>query len=179
MPLATPAPSPAAPPPPPHPAASAIDATRWLAVGSLLALIVLSLAWELWLAPLRPGGSWLALKALPLLIPLPGLLRNRMYTYRWLSLLVWVYFTEGVVRATSDSGLSAVLAGVETLLCVLLFVACALHVRIRLKAAGKEAIEADKQRHAAAIGAAADPVETVPSLAAADAVPPASGTPRP
>ena len=34
----------------------------------------------------------------------PGLLRNRMYTYRWLSLLVWLYFTEGVVRAASDRG---------------------------------------------------------------------------
>ena len=54
--------------------------TRTLAVGSLLGLIALSLAWELWLAPLRPGGSWLVLKALPLCIPLAGLLKNRMYT---------------------------------------------------------------------------------------------------
>ena len=77
--------------------------TRTLAVGSLLALIVLGLAWELWLAPLRPGGSWLALKVLPLTLPLAGLLKNRMYTYRWLSLLVWIYFTEGTVRATRRS----------------------------------------------------------------------------
>ena len=26
-----------------------------------------------------------------------------MYTYRWVSLLVWLYFIEGVVRATSDA----------------------------------------------------------------------------
>ncbi|MDP1936524.1 MAG: DUF2069 domain-containing protein, partial [Hylemonella sp.] len=127
-------------------------------VGSLLGLIVLCLAWELWLAPLRPGGSWLVLKVLPLTLPLAGLLKNRMYTYRWLSLLVWIYFTEGAVRAASDSGLSAVLAGIEVLLCVLLFVACALHVRIRQRAAGEEAVAADKARHAAATGAAADPV---------------------
>jgi len=132
--------------------------TRQLAVGSLLALIVLGLAWELWLAPLRPGGSWLVLKVLPLTLPLAGLLKNRMYTYRWLSLLVWIYFTEGATRAFSDSGLSAVLAGIQVLLCVALFVACAMHVRIRLRAAGTEAVEADKVRHAAAIGAAADPV---------------------
>ncbi|MCM5678378.1 DUF2069 domain-containing protein [Schlegelella sp. S2-27] len=112
---------------------SLVDHTRTLAVGSLLGLIVLGLAWELWLAPLRPGGSWLALKVLPLTLPLAGLLRHRMYTYRWVSLMVWIYFTEGAVRATSDSGLSAVLAAVEVLLCLLLFVACALHVRIRLK----------------------------------------------
>ncbi len=135
--------------------------TRHIAVGSLLAMIVLGLAWELWLAPLRPGGSWLVLKVLPLTLPLTGLLKNRMYTYRWLSLLVWIYFTEGVVRAVSDGGLSAVLAGIQVVLCVALFVACAMHVRLRLRAAGSVAVEADKLRHAAAIGAAADPVPPV------------------
>lgn len=110
-----------------------IDLTRALAVGSLTGLILLGLAWELWLAPLRPGGSWLALKVLPLLLPLSGLLRHRMYTYRWVSLLVWIYFTEGVVRATSDRGFSAVLAAIEVVLCLLLFTACALHVRWRLR----------------------------------------------
>ena len=107
--------------------------TRILAVGSLLGLILLSLAWELWLAPLRPGGSWLALKALPLCIPLAGLLKNRMYTYRWVSLVVWLYFTEGVVRASGDRPPGNWLALAETLLCLLLFTACALHVRLRLK----------------------------------------------
>ncbi len=134
--------------------------SRALAVGSLVGLIVLGLLWEMWLAPLRPGGSWLVLKVLPLTIPLAGLLKNRMYTYRWVSLVVWLYFTEGVVRAWSDKGLSATLAGIEVFLCVTLFVAVTLHVRTRLKAAGTEAIEADKIRHAAAIGAAADPVPT-------------------
>ena len=110
-----------------------IDATRWLAVGSLGALIVLGLAWEMWLAPLRPGGSLLALKVLPLCIPLAGLLKNRMYTYRWLSLMVWLYFTEGAVRAWSDKPPGNYLAMIEVLLCLLLFTACALHVRIRLK----------------------------------------------
>jgi uncharacterized membrane protein len=146
---------------PPSPLPSSARAVRWtrvLAVGSLLGLIVLGLAWELWLAPLRPGGSWLVLKVLPLTIPLAGLLKNRMYTYRWVSLLVWLYFTEGVVRAWSDKGLSAGLAAIEVLLCVLLFVACAVHVRMRLKAAGKEAVAADAARRAIEIGAAADPV---------------------
>ena len=114
---------------------SFVSRTRALAVASLLGLIVLCLAWELWLAPLRPGGSWLALKALPLTLPLAGLLKNRMYTYRWVSLLVWVYFTEGVVRATSDRGPSVPLAIIEVLLCLALFTACALHVRWRLRSA--------------------------------------------
>ncbi len=106
--------------------------TRWLAVGSLLGLILLGLGWELLWAPLRPGGSWLALKALPLCIPLAGLLKNRMYTYRWVSLMVWLYFTEGAVRAYSDRPPSNYLAMVEVLLCLALFTACALHVRLRL-----------------------------------------------
>ena len=112
---------------------SFVARTRALAVASLLGLIVLCVAWELWLAPLRPGGSWLVLKALPLTLPLAGLLKNRMYTYRWVSLLVWLYFTEGVVRATSDRGPGVPLAILEVLLCLALFVACALHVRWRLR----------------------------------------------
>ena len=130
--------------------ARAVNATRWLAVGSLLGLIVLGFLWEMWLAPLREGGSWLVLKVLPLTIPLAGLLKNRMYTYRWVSLIVWLYFTEGVVRATSDTGPSVWLALIQTLLCVALFVACALHVRIRLRAAGKEAVAADVASNTAA-----------------------------
>ena len=114
--------------------------SRRLTVASLLGLILFGLAWELWLAPLRPGGSWLALKVLPLCLPLAGLLKNRMYTYRWLSLLVWLYFTEGVVRATSESGAGAWLAALEVLLCLSLFAGCVLHIRLRLKTARVEAL---------------------------------------
>ncbi|MEO7151964.1 MAG: DUF2069 domain-containing protein [Burkholderiaceae bacterium] len=112
---------------------AAIAWTRGLAIACVLGLIALGLAWELWLAP--TGRGTLALKVLPLLLPLPGLLRHRMYTYRWLSLLVWLYFAEGVVRATSERGLGALLAAIEVLLCLLLFAACAAHVRWRLRAA--------------------------------------------
>ena len=109
----------------------AIVWTRSIAVGCVLALIVLGLAWELWLAP--TGQRTLALKVLPLALPLGGLLRYRMYTYRWLSLLVWLYFAEGVVRATSDRGPSVPLAVVEVVLCIAFFAACATHVRWRLR----------------------------------------------
>ena len=112
---------------------SLVTTTRVLAVGSLLGLIILGLAWELVLAPLRPGGSWIALKVLPLCVPLAGLLKNRMYTYRWVTLLVWLYFTEGVVRAYSDKAPGNYLAMIQVALCLALFVACAMHVRLRLK----------------------------------------------
>ena len=107
--------------------------TRLLALGSLAGLIVLGIAWEMFLAPIRPGGSLLALKVLPLVIPLAGIWKNRMYTYRWVSLMVWLYFTEGVVRAWSDRPPGSYLAMLEVLLCLLLFAACAQHVRLRFK----------------------------------------------
>ncbi len=111
----------------------AVEATRWLAVASVIALIVQGLAWELWLAPLRPGGSWWAVKVLPLCIPLAGLLRRRMYTYRWTALLVWFYFMEGAWRASGHRAIDVPFALVEVFLSLLLFIACVLHVRLRLR----------------------------------------------
>ena len=122
----------------PQNSSSLVATTRFLAVGSLLGLIILGLAWELVLAPIRPGGSLLALKVVPLCFPLAGLLKNRMYTYRWVSLMVWLYFTEGAVRAYSDKAPSNYYAMVEVLLCLSLCVACALHVRLRLNSVVKE-----------------------------------------
>lgn len=106
---------------------------RALALLSTVGLVVLSLAWELKLAPLPGGSGALAWKALPLCLALAGLLKHKLYTFRWLSLLVWLYFTEGIVRGTTDKGLSQALALGELALSVLLFVSCALYVRLRLK----------------------------------------------
>lgn len=102
-----------------------------MAVFATVGLIVLGLAWELWLAP--TGSGTLAVKVLPLLLPLPGLWRFRLYTYRWVSLFVWLYFIEGVVRASGDRGISAWLAGVEIVLSLALFVAAAAHVKARFR----------------------------------------------
>ncbi len=107
--------------------------SRNLAVASTLALILLCLAWELWLAP--TGRGTLALKALPLLAAPFGLWRYRMYTYRWLALVIWLYALEGLVRATSEGGLGQVLAGLEVVLSLVVFTACTAHIRQRLAAA--------------------------------------------
>lgn len=104
---------------------------RVLALAGTVGLIMLGLAWELWLAP--TGTGTLAVKVLPLVLCLAGLLRHRLYTYRWLSLLVWAYFTEGVVRATTEAGLSQVLAATEIVLTLALFAACTLYIRWRLR----------------------------------------------
>ncbi|MEY2593068.1 MAG: hypothetical protein RI972_757 [Pseudomonadota bacterium] len=122
-----------APPSPPGAADRVVQTTRALSIAALLGLVVLGLAWELVLAP--TGNRTLVLKVIPLLFPLFGLLKHRLYTHRWVSLLVWLYFTEGVVRATSDPYPSWVLALVEVLLCLVLFTASAVHVRWRLQQA--------------------------------------------
>jgi uncharacterized membrane protein len=103
---------------------------RWLAGASLAALLVLCLAWELWLAPLRPGGSLLALKAAPLALPLGGILAGRRYTYQWSSMLILGYFAEGVVRAWSERGLSQSLALGEIALSLAFFGAALAYARL-------------------------------------------------
>ena len=107
------------------------------AVGSLLALIVLCVAWELFLAPLRPGGSWLVLKVVPLLVPLIGVLKRNLYTLQWSSMMILLYLTEGIVRGASDRGLSATLGLIEVaLVCVFFF--CAIFYLMPYKKAAKK-----------------------------------------
>jgi uncharacterized membrane protein len=108
---------------------------RALASGLLVALIALCVAWELWLAPLRPGGSYLALKAAPLTIPLLGILLGKRYTYQWSSMFVLAYFTEGVVRVWAERGTSQLLAGAEVALSVLFFVTVVAYSRLTRAAA--------------------------------------------
>jgi uncharacterized membrane protein len=108
-----------------------VKAARAAALGGLLALIVLGLAWELWLAP--TGRGTLAIKVLPLVFCVAGLWRHRMYTFRWLSLLVWLYVLEGTVRATTESGVSQALATGEVVLSLWLFSWSALYIRWRLR----------------------------------------------
>ena len=104
--------------------------TRWLAVGSLLGLIVLGLAWELWLAPLRPGGSLVGLKALPLALALPGIFAGKRYTFQWSSMLILAYFAEGATRAWAEAGLSRALAWLEIALALAFFVAAVSFARL-------------------------------------------------
>jgi len=107
-----------------------VKALRNTASAALIALIVLCIAWELWLAPLRPGGSFIALKALPLALPLGGILSGRRYTYQWSSMLILAYLAEGVTRAWSERGLSQLLASAEIVLSVAFFLAAVSYARL-------------------------------------------------
>jgi uncharacterized membrane protein len=97
---------------------------------SLISLILLGLFCELWLAPLRPGGSMLALKVLPLFLPLSGVLRGRRYTFQWASMLILAYFIEGAVRAASDTAPSSWLAGGEIALTLVFFASAVAYARM-------------------------------------------------
>ncbi|HEU4353173.1 MAG TPA: DUF2069 domain-containing protein [Burkholderiales bacterium] len=108
---------------------------RMAAAGALGALIVLGLAWELWLAPLRPGGSLLALKALPLALALGGILKGKRYTYQWSSMLILAYLAEGVTRAWSEAGMARALANAEIILSLAFFAAAVSYARLTRAAA--------------------------------------------
>lgn len=112
------------------------------AIGSLLALIALLVAWEMVVAPLHPGGSFLALKALPLLIPLRGVIKRDIYTLQWSSMVILLYFTEGVVRAWSDrEEMSRFMAMGEVALVCVYFLCALLYLRPYKKAAKRLAKE--------------------------------------
>ena len=113
-----------------------------LASASLVRLIVLCVLWELVLAPLRPGGSWMVIKAIPLLAPLPGTLRRNVYTMQWASMMILLYFTEGVVRAWSERGMSQLLASLEILFATVFFFCAIFFLRPYKRAAKQLASEA-------------------------------------
>jgi len=112
-----------------------LRALRLAASVSLIGLLLLCLAWEMWLAPLRPGGSLLALKALPLSLPIPGVLNGRRYTYQWSLMLILAYFAEGVARAWSERGPSQWLAAAEIVLSLAFFVSAVAYARLTRAAA--------------------------------------------
>jgi uncharacterized membrane protein len=124
---------------------STADLLHRLAVASLIGLLVLCVLWEFVLAPLRPGGSWMVIKALPLLLPLSGTIRRNVYTMQWASMMILLYFTEGVVRAWSERGMSQLLASLEILFATVFFFCAIFFLRPYKRAAKKLASEAIKK----------------------------------
>lgn len=124
-----------------------VAGSRALALTATIALALLIawlLAWEWWLAPLRPGGSWLLLKVLPLCVAFPGIARRSIYTFQWTSMLILLYLGEAGVRAGSDpASMSRAMAWGEGLLALLVFGAVVLYVR-----PFKRAARAARNRHA-------------------------------
>jgi uncharacterized membrane protein len=108
---------------------TAPESWRRTTTALLATLALMEICWELWLAPLRPGGSWLALKALPLVALWPGVARSRTRALQWTLLLLPWYFAEGVVRGFSESGRHALCAATAAVLSVATIAAGLAYVR--------------------------------------------------
>jgi uncharacterized membrane protein len=106
---------------------------RYATAAAATALCVFCIAWEIWLAPLRPGAWLLSLKAVPLLLALPGLWRGHLRTFQWWSMLILIYLAEGLVRGMSDPGPSATLGWIEAGLSTVIFLFILLYCRARLQ----------------------------------------------
>lgn len=105
------------------------------ALVSLVALFLWCIAWEIWLAPLKPGGTFMFLKALPLAFAIRGVAKGSLYTLQWSSMLILLYFMEGVVRVASDPpGPSILMAWIEIVLSSVFFVAALAYLRPAKKA---------------------------------------------
>jgi uncharacterized membrane protein len=112
-----------------------------LAVAAFVDLFILCVAWEWFISPLRPGGSWLIMKGIPLLIAIPGIWKGNVYTMQWASMLILLYVTEGLVRIL-ENGANFWLALLEIVLATIAFV-CLL---IYLKPIKKEAKSLAKKK---------------------------------
>jgi uncharacterized membrane protein len=115
-----------------------------IATAAFVDLFILCVAWEWFISPLRPGGSWLILKAIPLLFAIPGLWKGNVYTMQWASMLVLLYITEGLVRIL-ETGANFWMAALETVVGTVGFVCLLMYlkpIKARAKAAKKERVAA-------------------------------------
>ncbi len=87
------------------------------AIASYTALILLVLLWEGWLAPSPhpAAGFWLAVKGVPLLLPARGVFKGNPRTIVIASLIVLLYFIEGIVLAYASHGPGGLSRTVATL----------------------------------------------------------------
>ena len=95
-------------------------------------------AWELQIAPLRSGGSWLALKVIPLLLPLPALLRGGAYAMQLAIFVSMLYLFEGAARVFEAHPV-AILAMIELALAVCFLAAAIVYLRPMKVAARRSA----------------------------------------
>jgi len=114
-----------------------------LALAAFVDLFILCVCWEWFISPLRPEGSWLILKALPLLLPMRGIWKGNVYTMQWASMLILLYITEGLVRI-SESGWNFYLAILETLLATIAFVCLLMYLKpIKAEAKAKNKTQSE------------------------------------
>ncbi len=109
---------------------------RWLALIAYALLLTLVVTWEAWLAPATPvtRAFWLGVKTIPLLVVLPGLWRGSDRVHVLATLLVLLYFCEGVATAYTGGkagALRELAYGAGEIFAALLFIgAASFYVRL-------------------------------------------------
>jgi uncharacterized membrane protein len=121
---------------------------KYVLIASLafIGLFIQCVAWEWFIAPLRPGGSWMVLKGLPLLLAIPGIWKAKNYTMQWASMLILIYMTEGLVRLF-ESGANFWMALLETLLSVIGFIALLMYLKPLKQEYKRQKKEKESQSH--------------------------------
>ncbi|MBT1065149.1 DUF2069 domain-containing protein [Bowmanella sp. Y26] len=105
---------------------------RILALSSYLGLLGFSILWHFVLTS-EGQYSWLFLFlmwVLPLLLPLPGLLKGKPYTHAWANFILMFYLLHGltgVYALEQEYGYAAV----EVVLASLAFIGCSFFARLR------------------------------------------------
>jgi len=114
-----------------------------LATAAFIDLFILCVCWEWFISPLRPNGSWLILKGLPLLFAIPGLWKGKVYTMQWASMLILLYLTEGLVRIL-ETGANFWLAVLEIILATTGFICLLMYLKpIKKEAKAKKKLQAE------------------------------------
>ena len=118
-----------------------------LATAAFIDLFILCIAWEWFISPLRPGGSWLILKSIPLLFAIPGLWQGKAYTMQWASMLILLYVTEGLVRIL-ETGTNFWMALLEILLATTAFICLLIYlkpIKKQAKSLAKQKLQAEQK----------------------------------
>ena len=97
---------------------------------SLIALIFLNLLWEIGFNPIHSKTTWMVLKSAILLVPLVGILKKDRYTFQWSSMLIMIFFIEGVVRFYSEGGISQSIALCQIILSFIFFMSAMFFCRL-------------------------------------------------
>ena len=106
---------------------------RWLTlIGYGLLILLLVMWYGVWSPSTLPLGLVLFFLLLPLMFPLLGMIRGKIYTHAWMSILILFYFIHGVGEAwTTPEDRTYAIA--EIILSLVVYVGSMAYVRLSKK----------------------------------------------
>lgn len=105
---------------------------RFIALISHILLIVWMIIWYFGIGSSAEYSTLFVflLYILPLLLPLPGLIKAKPYTHAWCSFILLLYFLHAITVLYAEPS-QVVYAAIELTLACIAFVGCSLFARIR------------------------------------------------